>query len=181
MLRGKLRFSNSLIFVAMFVLCGFANAESSGSSVDAVCERIYRGEFDIASGMAKQMVSGSKARSGLTSVIGKYQEINHRRQAAKEAAFQEQMVKLEEFRNPADVNTSDVNTVDVNAVDANVVDANAWDPNDPNGIVSVLAVIARAEEFANPQQKNELLSDPFVIEMMQKSISHAVKYETKGD
>ena len=159
-----------MVLVAMLGLCGFACAESLNSSsagVGAVCELIYKGQFDLADERVKAFDLQHK---GLAEIVDKFQEIGQRRQSAKEAAYQEQLTKLEEFRNPAEVNT----------VDANVAEANTVDPNDPNSIVDMLAVIAKVEEFANQQQKTKLLADPFVIQTMQKSINHAVELETKG-
>jgi len=171
MLMCNLRFRSCLIFVVMLGLCGFAYAESfssSGGGVGSVCELICKGQFDLADERIKAFDLQHK---GLAQIVGEFQEIGQRRQSAKETAYIEQLAKLEGFRNPADFNTTD----------ANVADANTLDPNDPNSIVDVLAVIAKVGEFSNQEQKTKLLADPFVIETMQKAVKRAVELETKGD
>ena len=54
------------------------------------------------------------------------------------------------------------------------------DVNDANGITAILAVIAQACEFADEQQKNELLSEPFVKQTFQKAIEKAAEFESEG-
>ena len=58
--------------------------------------------------------------------------------------------------------------------------ADASDPNEPNDLPDVLTVIARAEEFANSDQKKELLSDTFVEKALQTAVDRSVLLEAQG-
>ncbi len=54
------------------------------------------------------------------------------------------------------------------------------DGNDVNNITAALLVITRACEFAEPSQKEQLLSDAFVKGVLQKAIDKAAGFEVKG-
>jgi carboxyl-terminal processing protease len=80
---------------------------------------------------------------------------------ARQAAFKEQLDKLEELRTAAE-------TIEAN------------DVNEVNDIPKILAVVARAGEFANEQQKMELLSDKFVQQTFEKAKAKAAEFESDG-
>ena len=54
------------------------------------------------------------------------------------------------------------------------------DANEPNDIPDVLAVIAKASEFASGDQKKELLSDPFVTKVLQTTVDRSAALEAEG-
>jgi carboxyl-terminal processing protease len=143
------------------------------------CELIYRGKFDAADELIQhqlsldplpnaaerpgQDVQPQSALSGLAQIVQEYKDITRQRQLAREAAYEEQLSELEKLRAQADAN-------DVNDVIA----------SDVNDIVEVLSVVAKASEFADQAQREQLLSDAFVKDVMQKAIDKAAEFEMKG-
>jgi carboxyl-terminal processing protease len=129
--------------------------ESTESSIiDAACELIYEGKFDA----ADSVVIERSQLGRLANVINEYKDIEQRRQSAREAAYKEQLTRLEEYPSKTDGN----------------------DIDDVNGITKVLGIINKVREFANEEQKEELLSDPFVKEVFQKAIEKANEFESQG-
>lgn len=151
-----------------------AETESSSDPdvIKAICGLIYEGRFEDAGELVK--IAKSVGREGLNStgaalyadnqlerleqIVGEYGEISQRRQSAREAAYREQLAELEELQVAADTNGVD----------------------DVNDILKVLGVIAKASEFADEQQKLQLLSDSFVKEIFQKAIDKAAEFESEG-
>ena len=153
------------------------SAESS--PVEMACELICQGKFDAADELIQHQLSlgsrpigagqscqGEQPQSGLSElaqIVQEYKDIGQRRRLAQEAAYKEQLSELEKLR--AETDTDDAN------------DAAASDVND---IVAMLSVIAKASEFADETQREQLLSDAFVEEAMQKAIDKAAEFEVKG-
>jgi carboxyl-terminal processing protease len=162
-------------------LAGKAEAtDSTPNSIDvnAVCELIYRGQFEAAGQLANLYLGRSRERPDsngtivkkivqLEQIVTEYQAISQRRREALEAAYQSQITKLEKLQ--ANTNANDVN--DVNDV---------IDINDVNDIVRIFSVFVRAIEFADERQKKELLSDSFLNEVFQKAIERAAEFESEG-
>ena len=120
-----------------------------------------------------------KTRNKLTKIVGEYEAVIQNRQLAKEEAYQKQLAKLEKLQLlPEEVN--DVNIVgNIDFNDVNEVnDIN--DVNDANSISKEIAVIVRAFEFANQQQKKELRDVPFVQQIIQTAKDRAAEFESKG-
>jgi len=140
------------------------------SLVEKVCELIYEGKFDSAGEMIEEAGPDAQSQflslSRLAEIVREYKAISQRRQLAREAAYKEQLAELEKFQAGTDIN--DVN--DVNNVNL----------NDVNDIVEVLSVIAKASEFADDAQKEQLLSDVFVKEVLQKAVDKATGFEVDG-
>jgi len=143
--------------------------------VKTVCHLIYEGKFEAAGELVQQRlgdvvgsISGEqKGQLGrLAEIAEEYKGIGQRRQQAREAAYKEQLAKLEEFQ--ADADTKDTGGTDVN------------DVNETGRVIKVLSVIAGAREFADEQQKQELLSDAFVKQVFQEAIDKAAGFESKG-
>ncbi len=147
----------------------FANADqdliisAQPTIVDDVCALIYKGQFDEARQLLKQNSSNPDTKSDLLSdIIEKYEAINKGRCQNYAKSYQEQIEKLEEFQ---------VGSFDVN------------DPNyifDPNNVHKVLAVINKACEYADPEQKKAVLERPFVKRTFEKVINIASEYEAQG-
>ena len=153
------------------------SAESS--PVEMACELIYQGKFDAADELIEHQLSlGSgpigaeqpgqdaqpqSALSGLAEIVQEYKDISRERQSAREAAYKERLSELEKLRAETDAN-------DVNDVIA----------GDVNDIVAALSVIAKASEYADQTKKEQLLSDAFVKEAMQKAIDKSAEFEVKG-
>jgi len=126
-----------------------------------VCELIFEGEFEAADDLIEQSRQASPEFNQLAEIIAEYRKIGEQRQLARQVAFEEQLDKLGEFRLAA--KTSEANDV-----------------NEVNDIPKILAVIARASEFANEQQKDELLSDAFVQRTFEKAKTRAAEFESEG-
>ncbi len=132
---------------------------TNASAVRAVCELIYKGEIEAASDLMERFPASPEIER-LGEIIAEYRQINERRQLAQQAAFKEQLDKLEEFRTAAANEANDVNEV--------------------NDIPKILVVVAKASEFANEQQKEKLLSDKFVQRTFEKAKTRAAKFESEG-
>ena len=152
-------------------------SETTPNSIDvnAVCELIYRGQFEAAGQLANLNLGRSRERADsnaaivekivqLEQIVKEYQTISQRRREALEEAYQNQITRLKKFQ--ANTNANDVNDV--------------IDINDVNDIVRIFSVVARAIEFADERQKKELLSDSFLNEVFQKSIDRAAEFESEG-
>ncbi|MHC4104169.1 MAG: S41 family peptidase, partial [Planctomycetota bacterium] len=127
--------------------------------VEKICSEIYEGDFAGARGLVKRSnKANSAAISQLANVISEYEETEEKRSIALKAAYEEQLVELEKFKAEKDID----------------------DINDVNDIVDVLSVINQACEFADESQKEQLLYDSSVKEILQKAIDRAAKLEVEG-
>jgi len=134
--------------------------------VGQACKLIYDGQFEAADELIKQSRDDDpsqldKAAPRLLHVVDQYKNISQQRQSARDAAYAEALAELEKFQAPAEAN-------DVN------------DANSADELISILSVINKTGEFADETQKQQLLSDPFVKEAMQKAIDKAAEYEVEG-
>ena len=127
--------------------------------IDQICSEIYEGDFASARGLVKRSnKSNSAAISQLANVISEYEATEEKRGIALKAAYQEQLAELEKLKAEKDID----------------------DINDANDIVDALSVINQACEFADESQKEQLLSDSSVKEILQKAIDRAAKLEVEG-
>jgi len=178
--------SATLLFALPLVVPEESISEVSESSsvesgiVEQACELIYQGKFDAVGELIQPQLdvsseltdagqtsqdeqTQSQSLSGLAQIVQEYKDISQLRQSAREASYKEQLSKLEKSR--AEVDTNDVNSVSA---------------GDVNDIVTLLSVITNASEFANQAQKEQLLSDTFVKEAIQKAINKAAEFEVEG-
>ncbi|HUS72223.1 MAG TPA: S41 family peptidase [Sedimentisphaerales bacterium] len=121
--------------------------------VDTACELIYQGKFDV----ANQVIVERSRLGRLAKIIEEYTDINQRRQSAREAAYKEQIAELEKFQAGTDRDTNDVNDV-----------------------LKVLGFIAKAREFADEAQREQLFSESFVKQVFERAKSKADEFESKG-
>ncbi|MHC4322811.1 MAG: S41 family peptidase [Planctomycetota bacterium] len=155
----------------VFSLAAYTSEAAESLSVESgiigqACKLIYEGRFEAADELIKQSRDDyppqlDKTVPRLSKVVGQYISINQERLLAREAAYSESLAELEKFQNPAEAN-------DVN------------DANSADDLTSMLSVIVKTGEFADDTQKKQLLSDPFVKEVMQKAIDKAAEYEVDG-
>ncbi len=140
-------------------------ASEQETQIKQICSAIYKGDFATARQILEvSKKPKSKAIAHLADITCEYEAIEKRRQSAREAAYQEQLAKLERLSTKTDNN-------DVNNVSS---------VSDVNNISEALSVIASAREFADEQQKQELLSRPYVKQTIQKTIDKAAVYESQG-
>ena len=133
--------------------------------VAQACELIYKGKFDDADKLTRQAYGGSESQLPATArqlvqIIDEYKDMNQHRQLSREQAYTETLAELDKLESER---ATDVNDV-----------------NDVNDLSEVLSVIAKAGEFADREQKSQLISDAFVKETVQKAIDKAAEYEVKG-
>ncbi len=159
---------------------GSENDSPQVSAVVAACQMIYRGQFDAADELTKQAGLSDKTRiQQLAGIIRRHEEIDSQRKTARQAAFSKQREELERLRASGVLERPDhlVLTPPEDGPDA---DGDVSEPNEPNDIPDVLAVIARAAEFASDEQKKELLADPFVTKVLQEAVDRSVLLEAQG-
>ncbi len=143
------------------------SGQSSGFGVVAqACELIYQGKFEAANELIQQRRKDlpgqlSTTTAQLSQIVAQYNEISEQRKSAQKVAYTETLDELEKLKTK---------------VDANDVD----DANDVNDIVSVLSVLVRATEYADSEQKERLLAEPFVKETVQKAVDKAAAFEVDG-
>ena len=133
---------------------------STGSlgTLDEVCALIAKGEFSGAGSLIDSAPEHYDSNlDSLLRIIHEYQAISERRQAEREEAYRKKLSELEQYR---------------------VGDGN--DVNDVNSVTKELSIISKVAEFANEEQKSELLSDPFVKGVFEGSIERAEEYERQG-
>jgi carboxyl-terminal processing protease len=127
--------------------------------VDRACELICRGEFGAAGRVIESAEIQDNARLGrLLKIVRRYEVIEQRRQAEREAAYQRQLAEVEKLGTATDSN----------------------DSNDVNDVTKVLSVIAQACEFASEEQREALLSTPFVQGVFEKAKSRAAELESRN-
>ncbi len=138
--------------------------------IEQICAEIYEGDFVGARGLVGQTnKSESAAITELADIISEYEATEEKRLTARKAAYEEQLSELakhkESFgsRRAAEQTETDIDDV-----------------NDVNDIVDTLSVILNACEFADEQQKKELLSDAFVQEVIRRAIDKAAEFEVAG-
>ena len=138
-------------------------------------ELICRGAFREAGERLRVAETLGDGRVGdLKGIVQRYEQIGRERKLAKEAAYQKQRVELAQLQSTVDLERRDVPTIDANAVDG------ADDPNEPNDVTDVLAVVVKAAEFADSDQKAELLADPYVQKVMQEAVDRSILLEAEG-
>ena len=136
-----------------------AVGSKSAVLVERICSEIYEGDFAGARGLVKRSnKANSAAISQLANVISEYEVTEEKRRIALKDAYEEQLAELEKFNTEKDID----------------------DINDVNDIVDALSVINQACEFADESQKEKLLSDSSVKEILQKAIDRAAKLEVEG-
>jgi carboxyl-terminal processing protease len=164
----------SVYIVLLSTLCSVGVGQSEGPLVQA-SHLIYRGEFDQAKSLLDQENSESLPVDDvktLQGVITQYQQIVAERKASRQQAYVEQWEKLKKLERgePIDINEP---------VTAAITDAN--DSNEPEDeLLKALALVAKASEFADKDQRRTLLAYPYVHSLIRQSIERAVKYESEG-
>jgi carboxyl-terminal processing protease len=145
-----------------------ANTVSSTyGTIDQICGLIYQGDFEAAGSLIEDVRKDKTDTTEgpqlvqLEQIIHDYQVLESKLQSNREKSYRKQLKELNKL-------TNQVDSPDVN------------DANDANDLVSVLSIIAQAAEFANEEQKTQLLSMPFVTETLEQAKSKAAEYESEG-
>jgi carboxyl-terminal processing protease len=157
-------------------------SQESPAKVDIVagaCRMIYRGKFVDAGQLAEQAAATDQSRmQQLAGVVHKYEELGSQRGVARQEAFKKQLGELDRLRSSGVLERPDRHV----AADQDGLSqvGRARDPNEPNDIPDVLAVIAKAGEFASSDQKKELLNDPFIVKTLQTTVDRSAAMEAEG-
>lgn len=152
----------------------------SDEPVAAACRLIYQGQFTEAEKLTQQTAASNNLEGQrLAGIIDQYEQIDVRRKAAREGAFAKELEDLTRLKSSGVLERPD-KIAGSDWEDGVAETSNSSDPNEPNDLPDVLAVIARAEEFANSQQKKDLLADPFVQKALQTAVDRSVAMETRG-
>jgi carboxyl-terminal processing protease len=153
---------------------------SSDEPVAAVCRMIYQGQFAQAEKLTQQTgISEKPEVRQLAGIVDRYEEIDARRKASREEAFQKELDQLTKLKSAGVLDRPD-KIAAAEWDEGPSEGADVSDSNEPNDLPDVLAVIARAEEFANSQQKKDLLSDSFVERSLQTAVDRSVLLESRG-
>lgn len=136
-----------------------ASSSVASPVIRQICSKIYDGDF---SG-ARELFGGSTqpkstAISQLIQIVSEYEAIQQRRQAGRKTSYEEQLAELEKLQIAAEAN----------------------EVNDVNSVSNVTSVLLKACEFANDQQKRELLSEPFVKQTIDKAVDKSAEFESEG-
>lgn len=140
-------------------------------AIAEVCRLIYRGEFDTAGekvGLAREFDEGRAEL--LEQVVRGYKEITRQRQAARAEDFADQLEELDKLKA----------SVDLAKLTPRARLESDAEPNEPNDISDVLAVVAKAVEFADADQRVSLLADPFVAKTLRIGADRSAALEAEG-
>ena len=158
------------------------------TQIEQICSAIYKGDFAA----ARELLGGSTESKStairqLADIISEYETIDAKRRLVRQTAYQKQLAKLEKFKSSASLHGG--SAPEAVAGDANKPreeefaqggGPNDVNPNDVNNIPKVLSVIARTASLADEQQKQQLLSDSFVKQIIQNAKARAIQYESQG-
>lgn len=160
MTKVKYKIAFFLLSCALFFsTSAFAAQTETQATVQQVCSQIYKGDFTSAGNLLAEKKKIENPYIGsLTNIISEYETIDKNRQAGKEAAYAERLAEVEKLRDWADSN----------------------DANDVNDISKVLSAVARTCEFADQQQKEQLLSETFVKNLLQTAQNKSTEFEAEG-
>lgn len=135
------------------------------------CRLVYAGKFDAAGELVKEARRVDRDRAEqLEQIIQQYREIARRREVARKEAFAKQLKELDKLKD----------LVDLSEVEPVEAKDEAEEPNEPNDVTDVLAVITRATEFADEQQKTSLMADSFVKKALLVSIDRSAALDGQG-
>ena len=129
----------------------------AGTDLQLVADSICQGDF----GQARQILEQSPADPAadqMKYLVDDYFNIEQKRDEKRQAAYQEQMQELEKIKEKVSANgTPDVNDID-----------------------ETLVAVIQAREYALPEQKAELMDDPFVQTVLAKMKANADADEQQG-
>jgi len=135
------------------------NQKQQEGTLEQVYGLICSGDFENAGELIEDAEDRYDANlHSLLKIVYEYKAISQRREAARRSAYQEKLADLQKTKVAADAN----------------------DINDVNEITKALSVIATAGNFAEQQQKEALLADPFVLSIFEKALDKADEFEAEG-
>jgi carboxyl-terminal processing protease len=128
----------------------------AASTVNSACDKIFTGDFESAKQILGEITaSDSQDLIQLRKIVNEYTIINARRKVLRDKAYQMQINELEELRGKSLL-------------------------DDVNDISTVFLVVLNISEYADKEQKQALLKDPFLIQTIQKAKAKAAEFEAQG-
>ena len=121
---------------------------------------IDQGKFEDAGKLIKQNSNGDpnrfdQAAFELLEIVDGYHDISQNMKQARDTVYKERFAELDKLRTETDI-------------------------NDVNDITAGLSAIANVMELADKQQKEQVLSDEFVKDVLQGAIDKASHFEVEG-
>jgi carboxyl-terminal processing protease len=125
-------------------------------TVDSACDKISRGDFKSAQEIVRKLITTQNVGlRQLETIIDEYMDIQARRDAFQDVAYQEQRSELDKLRE------KDF-------------------PKDINDVGKVFTVVLKALEYSRKEQEHALLNDPYVKQTVRQAKRLAAEYESKG-
>ncbi|MFA5423781.1 MAG: PDZ domain-containing protein, partial [Phycisphaerae bacterium] len=179
---------------------------TSNDELSRMYRLVYDGRFDELDTLISQNPKADEQSVvEIAAVAREYDELEQRREQAKEKSYQEkwgrlQAMKWADVNDPnaissiADVNLADMplpetaeifiqwledeNIIDFS--DAFLADLNKSDVNNVKDPAEVFSLAFSLIELAEPQQKEEILNTPIVQQAIKRAITVAQEYESQG-
>ena len=131
--------------------------------VDDAANLICKGQFDSAGELIDENIGSDpnkidKQPAELLEIVKDYDVITQQRKEVRDKAYADKLAKLDEYRKLTDAN----------------------DPNEPNDLTVVLSAIADVTELANQKQKEDVLAEPYVKDVIEQSMNKAANFEVQG-
>lgn len=130
-----------------------ADAMVIQSTANAICQ----GDFERAQQLLEDIPENKQAHT-IQRLLGCYEQIEQLREEKRQAAFEEQLQELETIKEK--VSSKDI--PDVNDIDETMV------------------ALIRAREYALPEEKKQLLDDPFIQKILTRMKINAEQEEREG-
>ena len=158
----------------------------AGNLVTRACALIYQSKFTEAHDLLKGNKSAEMAEhvSSLQAIISEYQVIVSNRIEARHAAFLEQLDELEKVQHPDPNDPNDLG--DAEAPHAMGEDDEPLEPNATaedravKRLIKSLSIIAKASEYADNGQRQDLFENAYVCQTLEQAIERASNYEAEG-
>jgi carboxyl-terminal processing protease len=174
---GRIAVDKGLAAVTTVPLSASETAPAKVDFVSGACRMIYQGKFVDAEQLVQRADTTERpAAQQLASIVHKYEELGTQRGTARQEAFKKQLNELNRLRSTGVLDRPDRHV----ASSQDALAGRAKDANEPNDIPDVLAVIAKATEFASSSEKKQLLSDPFVTKVLQTTVDRSAALESVG-
>ena len=127
------------------------------ADLQRIVDRIGQGDFEQARQLLQE-ASAVPAADQMEELVGRYFAIENQREQKRIDAYQDQLQELDEIQEKV----------------------SAKDTPDVNDIDETMVALIRAREYALPEQKAELMNDPFVQTMVTKMKANAEADEQQG-
>lgn len=153
--------------------------------VETACNMISQGKFDEA-GRLMETAGGESGpdRASITQlkdIVGQWRRLQESRESQKEAAYKEQLAELERLKARKPLASLRWGVLEDMRVFAQRWLGDVDEQQEQNsGVTAILAAVTRTIEFADDNQKKELLADPCVLEAIDGAKAESQELEHEG-